>query len=290
MTPLSSLEQCQSHLSECLHQHLNQCSDNRLTQAMKHTFLPKSKLLRPTLVAASAMTQYDTKSLPLIEHAATAIELIHVYSLIHDDLPDMDDDHLRRGQPSCHKAFDNATAILAGDALLTMAFSLLSDPKLNQPHVQCQLIQILTRASGHEGMALGQTLDLHCMDEDMPLDQLNHIYHLKTGCLIQAAVEMGLLIAHQNTKDIPPEMLNFAKIFGLAFQIHDDILDIEATPAQIGKPQHSDAQRNKPTYPSLIGLESAKNKLEQLKQQAHDALTRCSGDLNLFYALINQTL
>ncbi len=238
--------------------------DSVLNQAMCHTFTPNSKLIRPTLLAATALDLGAQPSI-LIDYAVTAIECVHVYSLIHDDLPAMDDDALRRGQPSCHIAFDEATAILAGDALLTLAFDLLANPNLGQPRKQCQLIHTLTQASGHHGMALGQALDLEHMQTNTPLDTLETIYRLKTSKLIEAAVRMGAIIALGDNQTIPEPLIAFSQALGLAFQIQDDILDIELSEEESGKPQLSDAERTKPTYPSILGLDQAKTQVKDLK-------------------------
>ena len=234
-----------------------------LQQAMRYGLLNGGKRIRPALTYLAC--EFSGGSPEQADHAATAIECIHSYSLIHDDLPAMDNDDLRRGKPTCHIAFDEATAILAGDALLTLAFELLSRPDSRcQPAQQLQMLHCLSKASGERGMVLGQAFDLAHVDQPLTLEQLQAMHSHKTGALIVAALELGALAAG-NTDPLRLEHLRlFGQKMGLAFQIKDDLLDIESDTQTLGKPQGSDQLQNKPTYPSLLGLEGARERLKQL--------------------------
>ena len=210
---------------------------------------------------------------------ACALEMIHTYSLIHDDLPAMDDDDLRRGKPTCHIRFDEATAILAGDALLTLAFQVLSsanilpgyNDKNHHPSVRLKIINILSSASGWNGMIGGQMLDISSEKSVLNLDKLEHMHSLKTGALIEASVSAGAIIGGCNTKQLKHLSL-YAKKTGLAFQVADDILNVEGDPLVMGKAAGTDAHRNKSTYPSLMGLNGSKKFAGQLIYDALQAL------------------
>ncbi|RJG51542.1 (2E,6E)-farnesyl diphosphate synthase [Motilimonas pumila] len=244
-----------------------------LNAAMTYGSMQGGKRIRPFLVYATA----DLFNIPLCDcdALAAAVECIHAYSLIHDDLPAMDDDDLRRGQPTCHIAFDEATAILAGDALQTLAFELLSqvDSPFNA-HQQIAMIRTLADASGQNGMCGGQALDLAAEDQQVTVAELERIHAGKTGALIRAAVKLGAL----SHTEISPEQLThldqFASAIGLAFQVQDDILDIISDTETLGKPQGSDQANNKSTYPSLLGLDGAQQKAQQLYQESLQALTK----------------
>jgi geranylgeranyl pyrophosphate synthase len=197
-----------------------------------------------------------------------AIECIHSYSLIHDDLPAMDDDDLRRGQPTCHIAFDEASAILAGDALQCLAFEHLSEPCEDTPAaLQLRMLNVLARAGGERGMVAGQAFDLSHVDKPLTLEQLQAMHAHKTGALITAAVELGALSAEAGDDRLEP-LRRYGDLVGLAFQIQDDLLDIEGDTSTLGKPQGSDQAQNKPTYPALLGLEGARARLQQLHDDA----------------------
>jgi geranylgeranyl pyrophosphate synthase len=214
-----------------------------------------------------------------VDHAAldplaAAVESMHAYSLIHDDLPAMDDDALRRGQPSCHVAFDEATAVLAGDALQALAFEFLASaqgPKISAE--QClAMVACLAQASGAKGMVAGQMLDMAAAHDAVNLAQLEHLHRLKTGALIVASVEIGALSqSHVSPKQID-NLRAYAQAIGLAFQVKDDILDIEGDTATLGKAQGSDLINDKSTYPALLGMTAAKARLMELHQQAKDAV------------------
>jgi farnesyl diphosphate synthase len=240
----------------------------RLHAAQRYSVLGPGKRIRPGLVYATA----ETLGLPLeqVDAAACAVELIHCYSLVHDDLPAMDDDDLRRGRPTCHKQFDEATAILAGDSLQVLAFHLLAaHPGLPaDPAVRVKIIDRLAVASGTAGMAGGQALDLAAEGGSLTLADLERLHALKTGALIRASV---LMAAHCRP-ELGPAALNSLGVFGdcvgLAFQIQDDILDIEGDVQVIGKPPGSDEARGMPTYPAIAGLESARARVTELHAEA----------------------
>jgi farnesyl diphosphate synthase len=237
-----------------------------LHAAMRYAVLGGGKRIRPVLVYAAG--EAFAVPLAMLDAPACAVEMIHAYSLIHDDLPAMDNDDLRRGKPTCHRAFDEATAILAGDALQAQAFAVLAgDPNLAvNPDVRVRMIYTLAVASGSRGMAGGQAIDLAAVGRDLTVAQLETMHVHKTGALIRASVQLGAL-CHGGLTDSQFEHLSrYAHCIGLAFQIKDDILDVEVDTATLGKPQGSDAAQNKPTYPKLLGLAGAK----QAAQCMHD--------------------
>lgn len=228
--------------------------DSVLHEAMYYATCNGGKRLRPLLVYAAGLTFNATLS--HLDRLASAIEFIHCYSLIHDDLPAMDNDDLRRGKPTCHKAFDEATAILAGDALQTLAFELTSQP--NELPNQIVIINLLAKATGSLGMVGGQSFDMQSTDSNTTIDQLVNIHLLKTGCLFGAAIRMGALASTQITADSLELLDTFSHHLGLAFQIRDDILDVESTSLNLGKTAGKDASQHKATYPALLGLSAAK--------------------------------
>jgi len=239
-----------------------------LHNAMGYGLLLGGKRVRPFLVYA--VGEMLGAKAEMLDHAAGSVEAIHAYSLIHDDLPAMDDDALRRGQATCHIEFNEATAILAGDALQTMAFELLADSP-GTPHQQIKMIKVLAKASGYQGMCGGQALDIAATDQAISLEQLEKIHRHKTGALIEAAVQLGAIAANANEQQ-HRALLTFAKNIGLAFQVHDDILDIISDTETLGKPQGSDEAANKSTYPALLGLTQAQQKATMLVNQAIVAL------------------
>ena len=230
-----------------------------LHDAMHYATCNGGKRLRPLLVYAAGLT--FNAELKQLDRLASAIEFMHCYSLIHDDLPAMDNDDLRRGKPTCHKAFDEATAILAGDALQTLAFEIISEPS-DLPN-QLAIVNLLAKAAGSQGMAGGQSLDMQAHDGDTTIEQLSRSHLLKTGCLCHAAIRMGALASTQITTESLALLDAFAHHFGLAFQIRDDILDVEATNLDLGKTAGKDASQHKATYPALLGLTAAKALLNQ---------------------------
>ncbi|NIC06387.1 (2E,6E)-farnesyl diphosphate synthase [Billgrantia bachuensis] len=239
----------------------------RLEEAMRHGLLVGGKRLRPLLVylAGRALGASDET----LDAPAAAVELIHAYSLVHDDLPAMDDDDLRRGQPTVHRAFDEATAILAGDALQTLAFEVLAcaaHPRLPA------LILTLATAAGRDGMVGGQALDLAAVGGHPDVEALATMHAHKTGALIRAAVRMGALTAVEEQDPRVAALDDYAEALGLAFQIHDDILDVTGDTQTLGKASGADAAREKPTYPALLGLEGARRRAGELTEEALVAL------------------
>lgn len=248
----------------------------KLADAMIYGVCNGGKRLRPFLLYATAKAL--GASWDHADAAAVALEMIHSYSLVHDDLPAMDDDDLRRGKPTCHRAFDEATAILAGDGLLTMAFDVLANAPLATEQ-RLQLIQVLAQASGALGMVAGQSIDLNHVGKTMSLAELERMHRHKTGALIRAAVHMGAIVAPQPpTPSQLTALLSYADAIGLAFQVRDDILDVEGDTALLGKHSGADIALNKPTYPALLGLVGAKAKAEQLLKDALTALEPLLGD------------
>lgn len=263
-------QRVEQHLEKLLSQ--RQRTDSRLLDAMSYSLLLGGKRIRPFLVY-SCGTMLGAQ-LHDLDGPAAALEALHSYSLIHDDLPAMDNDDLRRGKPTCHKAFDEATAILAGDALQTLAFEILS----SHPYQQLQaseivrMLQQFAAASGYSGMCGGQAIDLAHTNQRTSLEQLEQMHRLKTGALIECAVTLAWLCSPERKTTELDALQRFAQALGLAFQVQDDILDIESDTETLGKPQGSDTKANKSTYPALLGLAQAKVKAQQLYQDALNAL------------------
>lgn len=288
-TPSQALEHflvaCQQRVNQLLAAQIATAAPSaRLSQALAHATLGGGKRIRPVLVYGSALAVGG--DLATADAAAGAVELIHNYSLVHDDLPAMDNDDLRRGQPTVHKAFDEATAILVGDGLQSLAFKLLSNPaKAIQPAVQLQMINILSDAAGVLGMVGGQSLDFEAMGKTLTLAELETMHRLKTGALIRASVLLGGL-SHAHTS---PEQLQALELYaaniGLAFQVRDDILDETSDTQTLGKPQGSDRASNKPTYVTLLGVEAARDKATALAQAAIAALAGFPESANHLRAL-----
>lgn len=257
-----------------------------LVEAMAYAVLLGGKRVRPFLIYATGRML----GVPLekLDHSAAAMEAIHAYSLVHDDLPAMDDDRLRRGKPTCHIAFDEATAILAGDALQSFAFELLAtDPHLTDREKVAQVTELAT-ASGAKGMCLGQSLDLIAENKAVSLEELELIHRNKTGALILSSVMMGLnLSEHSQNLAIKQPLVNYAKAIGLAFQVQDDILDVIGETDKIGKTVGSDEHLNKSTYPKLLGLDGAKQKAEMLYQTALHSLEQLPFDTTALKELAN---
>lgn len=241
-------------------------AEDRLFDAMRHGTLAGGKRLRPFLVMHSAaLFKVDPAR---ARRVAAALEFIHCYSLIHDDLPAMDDAALRRGRPTVHKQYDQATAILAGDALLTLAFEILSEPETHEdPRVRCQLIYTLAKASGGHGMVGGQMLDLIAEKEEFDLGTISRMQRMKTGKLMAFACEAGAILGKAGEPQ-KRALCNYAHDLGLAFQVTDDILDVEADPQDTGKDTGKDEQAGKATFVSAMGKEQAKERAEMLVQQA----------------------
>lgn len=243
-------------------------NDSKLMEAMRYAALSEGKRIRPFLTIISAQI-FGIKAQDAL-NAAVAMEFVHVYSLIHDDLPAMDDDYMRRGQLTCHKKFDEATAILAGDALLTYAFEILADAKTHKdPNIRCELVKTLARAAGFRGMAGGQMIDLETADKKITKEQIAKLHRLKTGELFMAACEMGAVIGHSTIEE-RNALRYYAHDLGLAFQIKDDILDHSGL--DIGKIGLDEQTHKKPkenaSVVDVIGIESAIKQLTLLKEQA----------------------
>lgn len=248
-------------------------ADSKLAAAIQYSTLLGGKRIRPilTLTTAKCVGADLTTALP----AACAVEFIHAYSLIHDDLPAMDNDELRRGQPTCHIAFDQATAILAGDALQAMAFELISHKNELPAAIKLRMMQTLAHASGPKGMVYGQALDFHSVGKILDLGELELMHRHKTGMLIEASVMLGALTGGHHVSE---SQLSFFKAYsqaiGLAFQVQDDILDVISDTQTLGKKQGADQAMNKPTYPALLGMHGAQAKLLGLHEEALENLSK----------------
>ena len=245
----------------------------RLNEAMRYSVFNGGKRVRPVLVYATGKAlDIDFK---LLDAAAGAIELIHAYSLVHDDLPAMDDDDLRRGKPTCHIQYDEATAILVGDALQTLAFELIVQDKALAEYAdrQVKLCRELAVASGYQGMVAGQAIDLASVGTQLDLAALENMHLHKTGALISASVCLAAHAGGIVDADTLSRLRTYARCIGLAFQVQDDILDIEGDTSVIGKTQGADQALNKPTYPALLGMDGAKETANRLHKQALEALS-----------------
>ena len=242
---------------------------HRLHEAMRYTALEGGKRVRPALVfAAGALFNADPD---LLARAASAVEMIHVYSLVHDDMPCMDDDALRRGKPTVHVKYDEATALLVGDALQAQAFAVLSECTADPARVLA-MVRLLATAAGSTGMCGGQAIDLASVGISLTRNELEHMHRLKTGALLRASVFLGALAGKVLTADEETALNHYAQAIGLAFQVVDDILDATADSATLGKTAGKDAADNKPTYVSLLGLEASRSLAEQLLNDALAAL------------------
>jgi farnesyl diphosphate synthase len=242
----------------------------RLHQAMRYAVLKGGKRVRPALVYAAGHSV--GLAAQQLDAPACAVELIHAYSLIHDDLPAMDDDDLRRGRPTCHKAFDEATAILAGDALQCLAFRVLARADGAEPELRLRMVETLALAAGSRGMAGGQAMDLAAVGQDLDLAMLESMHIHKTGALIRASVILGALGRADLDQKLFERLDHFGKCVGLAFQIQDDILDVVGDTREIGKRQGADQALDKPTYVSLLGLEDARARAQSLFAEALSSL------------------
>ena len=276
MSPASSfddwMKSVQAHVEEALGAFLPQAGTvpAKLHEAMRYTTLGGGKRVRPLLVfAAGALYGADTAAL---ERAAAAVEMIHVYSLVHDDMPCMDDDALRRGKPTVHVAYDEATALLVGDALQAQAFLVLSEGGTVPPARQVAMLRLLAQAGGSHGMCGGQAIDLDSVGIALTLEQLEQMHQLKTGALLRAAVVLGALAGGDINAEQQTALDTYARAIGLAFQAVDDVLDATADSATLGKTAGKDAAANKPTYVSILGLEPSRVLAEQLRCEAHAAL------------------
>ncbi|MGG7603914.1 polyprenyl synthetase family protein [Massilia sp. BKSP1R2A-1] len=242
----------------------------RLHEAMRYTALGGGKRVRPLLAYASgALFGGDAQALARV---ASAVEMIHVYSLVHDDMPCMDDDDLRRGKPTVHVAYDEATALLVGDALQAQAFQTLADIDTVPPARLVQMLRLLAEAAGSAGMCGGQAIDLDSVGLSLTRDELERMHQLKTGAMLRVSVILGALCGKDLTSTELEALKAYSKAIGLAFQVVDDVLDATADSATLGKTAGKDAADNKPTYVSILGLDQSKELAEQLRREAHEAL------------------
>ncbi len=275
MTDLASfLATCSERVETFFDNHLpsKDQAPTTLHGAIRYAVMNGGKRIRPALVYATAEAlNLESQQ---VDCVAAAIELMHCYSLIHDDLPAMDDDDLRRGKPTCHRAFDEATAILAGDAMQALAFSVLTDQSITGPDtiIRAQLTYQLASAVGSQGMAGGQAMDLAAVDKDISIESLEFIHRQKTGCLIQACIDMTQICCNSLSKQQRLSLLEFSQHLGIAFQIRDDILDEISDTNTLGKPQGSDREQNKPTYVSILGLEESEHRCNEFYHQAMHCL------------------
>lgn len=268
---MAYLERIEQVLERALR--LPEAGSARLVEAMRYSALGGGKRLRPTLVYTTGAAL--GAPLEVLDDPAAAVELIHVYSLVHDDLPAMDDDDLRRGRPSCHKAFDEATAILAGDALQAVAFELLAGPAEQSPAEALRritMVRLISTGIGTAGMAGGQAIDLESVGRRLDLAALQRMHRLKTGALIETSVLLGAAAAGVLGGPIWAALREYGAAIGLAFQIQDDILDVTGTTASIGKVAGADAAHDKPTYTSLMGLEGAREAAANQRARALQAI------------------
>jgi len=248
-----------------------QVAPANLHEAMRYAVLEGGKRVRPLLAfAAGELSEAPRER---VEVAAAAVELIHAYSLVHDDLPCMDDDVLRRGKPTVHVEYDEATAMLVGDALQSLAFQLLSENKLaGDPQRQLEMVRTLAAASGSRGMAGGQQIDLEATGKPLTLPELELMHIHKTGAIIRAAVLLGFCCGEKTNETEKKQLDRYAKAVGLAFQVVDDVLDSEANTATLGKTAGKDAKQGKTTYVSVIGLAAARRMADELRQEAQAAI------------------
>ena len=266
---------CQNRVERALDARLTKDTilPQRLHQAIRYSTLDGGKRMRPMLTYATGKALGIAEA--VLDGPACAVEFIHVYSLIHDDLPAMDNDDLRRGKPTCHIAFDHATAILAGDALQALAFeTLANDPSIaTSPENRLKMITTLAKASGSQGMVGGQAIDLESVGKKITLPELENMHIHKTGALIRASVNLAALCKTEINPQYAEKLDHYAKCIGLSFQVKDDILDIESDTATLGKTQGKDSDNDKPTYPALLGMAGAKQKALELHDAAISSLS-----------------
>jgi len=278
VSTLNQLTAYQARINDFLLAHLDQLAvnDPKLLEAMRYGLLIGGKRMRPYLAYITGNMLGAEES--DIDAIAASLECIHAYSLLHDDLPAMDDDDLRRGQPTCHKAFDEATAILAGDSLQTLAFDILANHEFKaiDAVTVVKLVQQLSKAAGYQGMCGGQAMDLAATDKQIALEELERLHKLKTGALLEASILMAAECAENVSKADKEALQKYAHCVGLAYQVRDDIIDITSTEEELGKPAGSDLEANKSTYPALLGLQGAQEKADQLFEEALHALSTLS--------------
>lgn len=281
-----ALQNYQARVERSLTRNLPSADESpaRLHDAMRYATLNGGKRIRAALVYAVGAALGCHEEL-LLDDAACAVELIHAYSLVHDDLPCMDDDELRRGQPTCHRAFDEATALLVGDALQALAFEILSaHPQHSEQRIR--MIRTLSVASSSRGMAGGQAIDLESVGKTLDFGQLEDMHNRKTGALILAAVQMGGLAANADDA-VMTNLESYGRAIGLAFQVADDILDVEGDTSILGKKAGADAALGKPTYPGIMGLEQAKAQANKLRQDALESVADLGDNGGLLSGIAN---
>lgn len=264
-------EQCGAAITTALEVCLPQAASERLRQAMHYVALGKSKRIRSLLVYAAG--QAVAAPAAALHSPGCAVELIHSASLAQDDLPAIDNDDLRRGVPACHKAFDEATTILTGDALILLAFQVLAQDRQIPDPARLQIIGTLAAACGACGMVGGQAMDIAAVAQPIDLPALEQIHRHKTGALIRASVQVGALCASDVSAEATQHLAHYADCIGLAFQVQDDVLDVTGQTQELGKHAGKDAAQHKPTYPALLGLSEAKDLAQKLVQEALDQLT-----------------
>ncbi len=278
-------------INRALEKILGNASDSsHILNAMRYSLMAGGKRIRPTLCISAAEAVSDNAS--HVMRAACAIEMIHTYSLIHDDLPALDNDALRRGQPTCHVAFDEATAILAGDGLLTLAFEVLTSMDVTHTDQALEWIRVvnaIAKAAGHKGMIEGQLRDMAAEGSLLDLKDLQEMHRLKTGALIEASIRTGAILGNGTPEQIE-KLQMYAKNIGLAFQVTDDILNVEGDPAVMGKGVGTDQIRKKSTYPSLLGLEKSKEYAQELVNNALQALDYFDNKSDPLRAIANYIL
>ena len=274
MTDFSAWTQaCQARIERVLADWLPPAhiAPQRLHEAMRYAVLGGGKRVRPLLAFAAG--EVTGARIEQVQHAAAAVELVHAYSLVHDDMPAMDNDALRRGKPTVHVEFDEATALLVGDALQSLAFDILAgEPLANDAASQLKMVQLLAQAAGSRGMAGGQAIDLASVGKPLDLTELEFMHIHKTGALIRASVLLGAQCGTL-ADETAAALDHYAKCIGLAFQVVDDVLDAEASTATLGKTAGKDAAHNKPTYVSLLGAARARELAQELRADAHTALS-----------------
>ena len=244
----------------------------RLHEAMRYAVFNGGKRVRPLLTYATGECLGVADE--LLDSPAAAIELMHAFSLVHDDLPAMDDDDLRRGKPTVHRQFDEATAILAADAMQPLAFSVLADMRDVAPEVSVQIVKLVASACGSIGMTGGQSIDLHAEGRSLNADELEDMFAKKTGALIHASVMSACLLSRHSSEDNIAALDRFGRTIGIAFQIRDDLLDVEGTTEAIGKPAGSDERLQKATYPALFGVDVSRRRCRELLDEGLASLTR----------------
>jgi len=283
------LQHCRAEINQQLADCMDQASaSRRLQDAMRYGLLGGGKRIRPALCLATAEAVGGQRQIALAP--ACALEMIHAYSLMHDDLPAMDDDDLRRGRATAHIAFDESSAILAGDALQAEAFRVLATAPRLSADVKLAMIKALASACGANGMVGGQAIDLESVARTLTLGQLENMHRHKTGALIEASVHLGALAGGVKDPALLNALARYARALGLAFQVQDDLLDIEGDTEVMGKTQGSDIVRGKPTYPALLGPKGAREHLTALLAEAHDSLKGLGIQADALHAMADYTV